>query len=191
MFSTILCSVITALITIKLTYHGDIHKALRTSREKIYTEILENIEKLIDNREYVFTDEFKNFLVKTKYQVQLIASNHFAKAYKELHNLCLKKKKEYDAWSREHNPVEFLEDEDGVLHGTEEDLNNYNNMDAIYRAEHVPSIETLNPLVRNILREMRFDMGNAYWKECYDRFLDACRCVKNKTHSVIGKRLKK
>ncbi len=190
-FWTILCSIVTALITTKLAYRGDVLKAIRDSREELYTEILENIEKLTDNSEYVFTDEFKNFLVGAKYRVQLIASNRFVKAYKELHNLCLKKKKKYDAWSREHNPIENLVDEDEVLHAAEIDLTNYNNMDVVYCAEHAPSPEKVTLLVRNILREMRFDMGNAYWEEICNRFLDTCRCIKKKVYSAIKNRLQR
>lgn len=187
LFETILCSVIAALVTTRLTYYGDTRKALRNSREKLYTELFSQIEKLLNNSGLVFEDEFMNFLVGTKPKIKLIASDYVVKAYVKLYELCANTKKEYEQWLESNDPFKTLMDEDEIFHGTENDIEHFNYKECIYRQEHVPSHETISLLVGNVLKELHFDIGNRNWKTITHHCWHKCYYAFSKINSAISK----
>lgn len=182
MFWTIISSVFTSLITTRFTYHGDTLKELRKSRETLYTEVFKNIERLINDTELVFQDEFINSLVESKYKVKLIASDRVVSAYVKLFSLCMEKKSAYDAFLQKNDSLEKQLAPDEEFFAIEADMENFKNIDATFRTENAPSKEYVSLLIKNVLREMRYDVGNHPWK----RFIKEVKDLIEKVHRMIA-----
>lgn len=161
-------------------------KELRKSREKLYKKVFKNIERLIDDTELVFQNEFIDSLVKSRYKVKLIASDRVVSVYEKLFNFCTDKKSKYDVFLLENDPLKKQAASDGEFFVTEVDMENIQERDSAFRTKNAPRKEYVTLLIKDILTEMRYDVGNHPWKRFFREVKDKRNLLIEKVHRMIA-----
>ena len=183
MFWTIVSSCATAIATLYFTQWGNDVKALRDTRETLYVSAFKELDRLLNDPGLVFNDDYYNFLINTRYKIKLLSSNYVVSTYSDFFNFCMEKKKKYDEFQKNHDLGE-LEDEQGVFHGSEEDIRRRDNQHECFMQENIPLSSEVGPLINRVLIEMRYDLGNPWYGRSWRNIQKIIKILSDKFQSI-------
>ena len=167
---TISSSIITALITLKVTHRNEVKKHIWEKRAELYFEFYDEAEKLFYDRYRIYDKNFIKVLLKFKPKIKLLASDKTMDAFKSFYEFICKNYEEYRDFYIENDPrekPEFQEtdfDDDGVpyiiCHATGMDISDFESFLEEYKKKNVPNFETINKYINNMYKDMRNDLGS-------------------------------
>lgn len=173
-FLTALLSIITAIITTKVTawssHKNEVKKWLLEKRAEIYFSFYDQVELALKERKKVFDQEYLNSLIALKPQMKLIASKKTFKAFQSYYEFIQATVNEYEKFCAENDPESDLSRFNEVtLDGGEEyeecnitqwDIERFERQEEKYKQDHLPDNNKMSSYIEPLYRAMRKDLGS-------------------------------
>ena len=168
-WETIICSlvasVLVAFVTHKLAVWSEEEKLIHAERQKLYLEIVEQVDKWMNHSMVVWDHDYIQYFVNEKHRVKLIASKKTIECYEAIFIKITETYSKLVDFNKANDPNEdksrFYIDESGELaqeHIPVEDFEWYNAKLAEFKEKNLPDPAIKMNLIRNLYDSMRKDL---------------------------------
>lgn len=169
--SSISGAVMGSLITAKASQRNDIKKTIHAKRVDSYFEFYEIVEKLLNNRSYVFDDEYFQSIISCKARIKLMASTKTYNAFEKFYCFVREYNFEYHEYCNARDPYRDsskfaeVEDENGdsypECYVTTEDEEYFEIVKKRYISDNTPNLNNVRTYINPLYEAMRSDLGSA------------------------------
>ncbi len=148
-FISLVVSIVTSVITLKVTRNNDVKKHILEKRTEFYLDVFPLIDLIINEYDFVFDFDYMKEFIDSKSTMKLLASKKTHKEYNKLFQYLIHSYNQYCEFYNQY------EDSDKRISKKEfEEKNNE------YIKEHQLDRDYLDILVSNLYQEMRNDLGS-------------------------------
>lgn len=162
---SLIASVIVAVLTHKLTVWSDEEKLIHAEREKLYLEIVEKVDQLINHTMVVWDYDYVQFFINEKHRVKLIASSKTIDCYEKIFCVVIKTFNELIDFEKANDPRQdegrMYRDEFGDLvsdHIDEEEIGWYQAELNKFKLNNRPDPAMVLSLINDLYDSMRSDL---------------------------------
>ena len=167
---SIASSIITAIITLRITHNNDVKRLVLENRTVLYFELYSAVEPLLHDNSKVFDSDYIDALVKYKPKMKLLSSSKTFEAFKVFYNVVTEKFNEFRKYCHENDPrtnSEFYQtvcDEEGneyeICHASELEIHYFECAVENFKNNNALPIETISNKLTKLYKNMRNDLGS-------------------------------
>lgn len=167
---SIASSIITAIITLRITHKNDVKRLVLENRTVLYFELYSAIEPLLHDNSKVFDSNYIDILVKYKPKMKLLSSSKTFEAFKVFYNIVTEKFNEFRKYCHENDPrtkPEFCQtvcDEEGkeyeICHASDLEIYYFECDVEKFKNNNTLSTEIISNKLTELYKNMRNDLGS-------------------------------
>ena len=167
---SVVSSIITAMVSLKITHKNDVKRVILENRTNLYFEVYGVLEPLLHNPKRVFDQDYVNKIVEYKPKMKLLSSKKTFESYRCIYEVITHKLIEFRDYYRENDPytkseyIEIVCDSEGIeeeiYHVPSFEESYFKKDIELFKKENAPLTETISECLSNLCINMRKDLGS-------------------------------